>query len=52
MDVAQWEFYALRTDSIERDFGDTQSISLGNLRLKSKQYSYSELKQGISDLTR
>ena len=51
LDVAQWEFYALRTDTIERDFGDAQSISLRDLRSRSKQYSYSELKQGVRDLT-
>ena len=51
MDVAQWEFYALRTDAIERDFGDAQSISLRDLRSRSNQCSYSELKQGVRDLT-
>ena len=32
MDVSQWGFYDLRTDTIERDLGDAQSISLRNLR--------------------
>ena len=51
MDVSQWEFYALRTDVIDRDFGGAQSISLGDLRSSSNQYSYSALRQGVQDLT-
>ena len=51
MDVSQWEFYALRTDVIDREFGDAQSISLRDLRSRSKQYGYSELKHGVQDLT-
>ena len=51
MDVSQWEFYALRTDVIDRDLGDAQSISLRDLRSRSKQYVYSELKHGVEDLT-
>ena len=51
MDVNQWEFYALRTDVIEREFGDAKSLSLKNLRNWSKLYSYSELRQGIKELT-
>ena len=31
MDVGQWGFYALRTDVIDRDFGDAQSIPLRDL---------------------
>ena len=50
MDVNQWEFYALRTDVIEREFGDAESLSLKNLRNWSKLYSYSELRQGIKEL--
>ena len=51
MDVSQWEFYALRTDVIDRDLGDAQSISLRDLRSRSKQYGYSALRQGVQDLT-
>ena len=50
MDVRQWEFYALRTDVIDRDLGDAQSISLRDLRIRSKQYSYPELAAAIQSL--
>jgi len=50
MDIGQWEFYLLRTDDIEKEFGDAKSISLKNLRTRSKQYSYSELKEAIKAL--
>ncbi len=52
MDIGQWEFYALRTDEIEREFGDAKSISLKGVRSRSRQYSYSELSQGIHELMR
>jgi hypothetical protein len=50
MDIGQWEFYALRTDETEKEFGNAKSISLKSLRNRSKQYSYSELKEGIKAL--
>jgi len=49
MDVSQWECYDLRTDG---HFGDAQSISLRDLLNRSKQYGYSELRQGVRNLTR
>ena len=51
MDVDQWEFYALRRDLIDREFENARSISLKNLRSRSKLYRYSELRQGIKELT-
>ena len=51
MDINQWEFYALRTDVIEIEFGGAKTLSLRNLRNWSKLYSYSELRQGIKELT-
>ena len=52
MDVDQWEFYALQTDVIDRELEDARSISLRNLRSRSKLYRYSELEQGIKELMR
>ena len=51
MDVSQWEFYALRTDAIDRDLGDAKTISLKDVHSRSKLYRYSELKQAIRELT-
>lgn len=48
--INQWEFYALRTDVIESEFGDAKTLSLKNLRNWSKLYSYSELRQGVKEL--
>ncbi len=36
MDIGQWEFYALRTDEIEKEFGNAKSISLKSVRNRSK----------------
>ena len=50
MDLTQWEFCVLRTDVIEQEFGEAKSISLNNLRKKSKRYRFDELNREIQGL--
>tara|TARA_Y100000588_G_scaffold77695_1_gene81037 strand:- start:266 stop:862 length:597 start_codon:yes stop_codon:yes gene_type:complete len=50
LDINQWEFYVLGTREIDRDFGDRQSISLNQVRGRSRTYTINELADAVSSI--
>jgi hypothetical protein len=48
LDLNQWEFYVLTTKDIDRDFGDRKSISLNQLKSRSRTYNINELAAAVS----
>ena len=47
LNLNQWEFYVLGTREIDRDFGDRKSISLGQLKNRSRTYTINELAEAV-----
>ena len=47
LDINQWAFYVLATKEIDRDLGDNKSISLGQLKNRSRTYTINELAEAV-----
>ncbi len=43
MDLTQWEFFVVPTMEIDKNFGDRQSITIGQVRELSRSYTLPEL---------
>ena len=52
MDVSQWEFYIIRTDELDRDLPDANSISLKAVQSRSRLWTYNELNGGLRSVMR
>ena len=50
LDLEQWEFYVLSTKQIDRDFGDLQSISLKQVKDRSRCHHVDKLLEAISQV--
>ena len=48
LDLSQWEFYVLATKEIDRDLGNGKSISLNQLKSRSRSYYIDELAEAVS----
>jgi len=48
LNLNQWEFYVLATKEIDRDFGDRKSISLSQVKSRSRTYNIHELAVAVS----
>ena len=47
MNIDNWEFYIVATDTINEVCGDNKTISLNRVREISKQVSYDKIKETI-----
>ena len=45
IDLEQWEFYVIPTSVLDREMGDTQSISLALVQQHSPVYTFKQLEQ-------
>ena len=45
LDLGQWEFYVIPTSVLDREMGDTQSISLALVQQHSSVYTFKQLEQ-------
>ena len=48
LDLEQWEFYVVPTAVLDRELGDTQSMSLSRVRQYSFAYNLEQLKTAVS----
>ena len=47
MDAGQWEFYIIHTDELNRDLPDAKTISLREVRRRSRLYTLQDLSRGL-----
>src|SRR5439155_2314686 len=48
LDVAAWDFYVVATEALNRDFGQTKSLSLTTVRLIGQRCKFDGLKKTVN----
>lgn len=50
LDVAAWDFYVVSTAALNREFGETKSLSLATVRRLGKRCKYGELRAAVEQV--